>query len=256
MGAVLAVAPFGGGEGLWRRVIVAVLAVAWSLRLGLHIVRRTLKSGDDPRYANLMADWGPAAPAQLFVFLQAQAAVGAVLRSDCARRAGAGAAALRDVLGIPLMAAAIPARPWPTLSSRASRPIRRTAARSVTSDSGACRATRTMSANSSSGARSRSLLSRRATHAWLALLAPAIMYSTFATPPACRRSRNTCSARARTRLRLTRRRRRCSFRNYGNARETLLKPRSLIPAFGPITWSGPDARLLFCLLKRTVAIGR
>ena len=108
MGAVLAVAPFGGGEGLWRRVIVAVLTVAWSLRLGLHIVRRTLKSGDDPRYANLMADWGPAAPAQLFVFLQAQAAVGAVLAFAIALAAQApGPLRLQDVLGIPLMAAAI-----------------------------------------------------------------------------------------------------------------------------------------------------
>ena len=108
MGVVLAVAPFGGGEDLWRRVIVAALAAAWSLRLGLHIVKRTLKSGDDPRYARLMADWGSAAPARLFAFLQAQAAVGAVLALAIALAAQApGPLRLQDVVGMPLMAAAI-----------------------------------------------------------------------------------------------------------------------------------------------------
>src|SRR5271166_665205 len=76
MGVALAVAPTPGGDGSsWRGAAVAALAAAWSLRLGLHIVGRTLKAGDDPRYRRMMEDWGPAAPRQLFIFLKAQAAV-------------------------------------------------------------------------------------------------------------------------------------------------------------------------------------
>ena len=108
MGVVLAIAPFSGGEHLWRRVIVAALAAVWSLRLGLHIVKRTLELGDDPRYARLLADWGSAASARLFAFLQAQAAVGAVLALAIALAAHTpGSWRLQDVVGMPLMAAAI-----------------------------------------------------------------------------------------------------------------------------------------------------
>jgi steroid 5-alpha reductase family enzyme len=53
-GVALALAPVGGGA-LWRRAIVAALAAAWSMRLGPHVVKRTMTSGDDLRYARLMA---------------------------------------------------------------------------------------------------------------------------------------------------------------------------------------------------------
>jgi steroid 5-alpha reductase family enzyme len=107
MGVVLALAP-ASDDVVWRRSIVAALTAAWSMRLGVHIVRRTLKSGDDPRYARLMADWGSAAYARLFAFLQAQAAVGAVLALAIALAAHTpGSWRLQDVVGIPLMAAAI-----------------------------------------------------------------------------------------------------------------------------------------------------
>jgi steroid 5-alpha reductase family enzyme len=106
-GVALALAPVGGGA-LWRRAIVAALAAAWSMRLGVHVVKRTMKSGDDPRYARLMADWGEGAPARLFAFLQAQAAVGALLALAIALAAHApGSLRLQDVVGAPLMAAAI-----------------------------------------------------------------------------------------------------------------------------------------------------
>ena len=106
-GVALALAPAGDGA-LWRRAIVAALAAAWSMRLGLHIVQRTMKSGDDPRYARLMADWGEVAPARLFAFLQAQAAAGALLALAIALAAHApGSLRLQDVVGAPLMAAAI-----------------------------------------------------------------------------------------------------------------------------------------------------
>lgn len=108
-GAALALKPVGGGETLWRRGLVAALVTAWSLRLGLHIVRRTLKSATDPRYARMIEDWGEAAPLQLFAFLQAQAAVGAVLAVAIALAAHAAGPSLRlqDVVGLAVLAAAI-----------------------------------------------------------------------------------------------------------------------------------------------------
>ncbi len=109
MGVALALAPIGGGEAFWRRAIVAVLAAAWSLRLGLHIVQRTLGAGDDPRYRKMIEDWGPAAPGRLFVFLQAQAAVGAVLAVAIALAAHAsgGSFRLQAAVGMAMMAAAV-----------------------------------------------------------------------------------------------------------------------------------------------------
>ncbi|MBN9023920.1 MAG: DUF1295 domain-containing protein [Rhizobiales bacterium] len=58
-----------------RPVIVVAFAAAWSLRLGLHIARRTGGIADDPRYARLAAGWGADAPRQMFLLLQKQALV-------------------------------------------------------------------------------------------------------------------------------------------------------------------------------------
>ncbi|WP_441236476.1 DUF1295 domain-containing protein [Bradyrhizobium sp. 930_D9_N1_4] len=55
--------------------IVAAMAAVWSLRLGLHIARRTRGITDDPRYARLVQDWGPDASRQMFLLLQKQALV-------------------------------------------------------------------------------------------------------------------------------------------------------------------------------------
>ncbi|MDI7776108.1 DUF1295 domain-containing protein [Asticcacaulis sp. EMRT-3] len=62
-----------------RHYMVALLILLWSLRLGLHILNRTLKGGDDPRYAALIAQWGKSAGWQLFLFLQIQALAALVL---------------------------------------------------------------------------------------------------------------------------------------------------------------------------------
>ncbi|MGE0803761.1 MAG: DUF1295 domain-containing protein, partial [Lautropia sp.] len=63
----------------WRQAAVAILALAWGLRLGLHIAGRANSSADDPRYRDLIRQWGAAAPWRMFLFLQSQAAVGVVL---------------------------------------------------------------------------------------------------------------------------------------------------------------------------------
>lgn len=73
-GVAAALAPLDGTEETSaRQILVAILAMLWSLRLGFHILRRTLKGGDDPRYAQLRREWGDAFPQRLFVFLQIQA---------------------------------------------------------------------------------------------------------------------------------------------------------------------------------------
>ena len=77
-GVAAALAPVGSGVG-GRRWFVAVLIGIWSLRLGTHILQRTLKGGDDPRYAELRRRWGDIFSRRLFWFLQVQAAAGFVL---------------------------------------------------------------------------------------------------------------------------------------------------------------------------------
>ena len=89
-----------------RGLIVAVCALAWALRLGLHIVARTWRSGDDPRYQKLEASWGKQAGVRLFLFLQAQAFVGAFLALCIALAALSQFWALRDGLAGALFVAA------------------------------------------------------------------------------------------------------------------------------------------------------
>ena len=71
-GIVGALLPFGAGP-MSRRLFVAVLALAWALRLGLHIAQRTAGITEDPRYAKLKSDWGRNATWQLARLLQMQA---------------------------------------------------------------------------------------------------------------------------------------------------------------------------------------
>jgi steroid 5-alpha reductase family enzyme len=58
-----------------RQILVAALIAFWSLRLGYHIVDRTARMTDDPRYAKLLHGWGARASQQMFWLLQKQALV-------------------------------------------------------------------------------------------------------------------------------------------------------------------------------------
>jgi steroid 5-alpha reductase family enzyme len=78
-GAAAALLPFAGGEISSRQILVAVLALLWALRLGIHIVARTARGGDDPRYRHLREQWGSAFRSHLFWFLQIQALAALVL---------------------------------------------------------------------------------------------------------------------------------------------------------------------------------
>lgn len=79
-GAIYALAPPPGtGWPGKRQWIVAVLAVAWSLRLGLHILDRTRNGPEDARYAQFRRDWGAAFEPRMFALLQIQAGAAALL---------------------------------------------------------------------------------------------------------------------------------------------------------------------------------
>ena len=79
-GAFMALIPAVEGDNQLRQWLVALLVLAWSLRLGVHILMRTLGDGrDDPRYAQLKEEWGTNFPGRLFWFLQIQAAAAFLL---------------------------------------------------------------------------------------------------------------------------------------------------------------------------------
>ena len=92
-----------------RQILVAVLIVIWALRLGGHILMRTRQNGDDPRYRDLIRQWGPSADRRMFLQLQAQAIVGSILTLSVAlaahnMRPRLGAA---DFLGAALLVGAL-----------------------------------------------------------------------------------------------------------------------------------------------------
>lgn len=74
-----ALVPIDGAGPQLRALVVAGLAAIWAGRLGSHILVRTLKGQDDPRYAALRREWGADADRRLFFFLQSQAVAGFIL---------------------------------------------------------------------------------------------------------------------------------------------------------------------------------
>jgi len=107
--SVTAVLPFGYNWPHWRQMLLATLAASWCLRLGFHIARRTKGVTDDPRYRNLITQWGSDAPRYMFWFLQSQAAVGVVLALSVVLAAHNPNPALRlqDLVGLAILVAAI-----------------------------------------------------------------------------------------------------------------------------------------------------
>ncbi len=102
-------APIGDGEPTARSLLVAAMVGAWSLRLGLHIAQRTIRGGDDPRYAFLREQWGEGFRGRLFWFLQIQAAAALVLALSVLAAATNPAPGLRitDFLGAALLLLAV-----------------------------------------------------------------------------------------------------------------------------------------------------
>jgi steroid 5-alpha reductase family enzyme len=75
-GVFLALVPWGDGSHgpSARQFLVAILVAIWSIRLGTHVLQRTLGSKvEDARYAALRGEWKDAFQSRLFWFLQIQA---------------------------------------------------------------------------------------------------------------------------------------------------------------------------------------
>lgn len=90
-----------------RRWVAFGLIVIWAIRLASHIARRSRGAGEDPRYADLIRQWGSRASSQLFIFLQIQAlaAFGLVVSSIAATANPAPGLTLTD--GIALIIALV-----------------------------------------------------------------------------------------------------------------------------------------------------
>jgi len=91
-----------------RGWLVAALAALWSLRLGLHLLRRSAKQ-EDARYAWFRKAWGAGFQARMFRFLQIQAAAAAFLALSmwlAARNPAPGLGAA-DVAGVLVFAGAL-----------------------------------------------------------------------------------------------------------------------------------------------------
>lgn len=92
-----------------RQIMVACFAGLWAARLGFHIASRSMRVANDPRYAEMIKEWGPDARRRMFWFLQIQASVSIPLILAvflAAHRPGAGLT-LADGLAVGVMVIAI-----------------------------------------------------------------------------------------------------------------------------------------------------
>ena len=85
------------------------MVALWSLRLGAHILVRTREAGDDPRYRELISQWGAHADLRMFLQLQSQAAVGLILALSVSLAAHntRPSLGLSDFLGLALLVGAL-----------------------------------------------------------------------------------------------------------------------------------------------------
>jgi steroid 5-alpha reductase family enzyme len=100
-GVILALAWPHAGASSPRRLMICAIVAVWSVRLGVHLIRRVARSPEDGRYLELRAQWGAALQPRLLGFLQLQALVAAVLAAAIALAANRpGPLGLQDALGL------------------------------------------------------------------------------------------------------------------------------------------------------------
>lgn len=73
--AVSALWPGDDGSVSTRQYLIAVMILGWGARLGWHILQRSAAKSEDPRYAEMIRQWGDNASREMFTLLQKQAAV-------------------------------------------------------------------------------------------------------------------------------------------------------------------------------------
>ena len=79
IGALAVFYAVAGDGWVWRRVLVALLAGLWSLRLGLHLAQRVGSEPEDGRYATLRESLGTRIDTWLFWFFLAQSLLAVLL---------------------------------------------------------------------------------------------------------------------------------------------------------------------------------
>lgn len=109
-GASVAAALLPFGEMTVRQLVVALMVGSWSLRLGVHLLRRVGGTGEeDRRYAAFRREWGADFQARMLRFALSQAPAGAVLAgaAHVAAHNPAPFGRTLDVLGLALFAVAL-----------------------------------------------------------------------------------------------------------------------------------------------------
>src|SRR5437762_2538701 len=109
VGAASALWPVSSAASPARQWLVALLALVWALRLGIHIAIRTSGITDDPRYAAFARAWGADAPRRMFIFLQNQAlgSIPLVFAIFLAAQTPVPLLRLQDVIGVVILLIAI-----------------------------------------------------------------------------------------------------------------------------------------------------
>jgi len=97
------------GATPWRAILVAGLVGVWSLRLGLHILRRVFADAEDARYSEGRREWGPAFQRNMLGLSLIQAPASALLAVSVvlAARAPGASLAISDVAGVAILALAV-----------------------------------------------------------------------------------------------------------------------------------------------------
>ena len=73
--AASALMPGPNGSISVRQYLIAIMILGWGMRLGVHILQRSGAKSEDPRYAEMIRQWGDNAGQEMFSLLQKQAAV-------------------------------------------------------------------------------------------------------------------------------------------------------------------------------------
>ncbi len=108
-GAAAALFPLTSSPPSPRQLLVAFLAAAWALRLGLHMTLRVARSPEDARYAELRTRWGEGFQLMMARFLPIQAIASIPLLASImlAARNPTPGLAVTDILGAGVLVLAV-----------------------------------------------------------------------------------------------------------------------------------------------------